>query len=288
MTREHIAPDGHGVSGSSKNVINLSAPDTPYPQRFVPPPAILNYEVNSLASSYPKESAKHLLTRFQGAVGAAFLMLCALAAMLWPIAAFITFNAITAFYFTLVIVFRFWLLLLGWREKIEGAPLHILHDEDLPVITILLPLYRDAAALPLLAQHVDKIDYPESKKDVKLLLEEDDWDIEGLRSMCDDMGYDGLATVRNESDNTFLSEFAPSSMGFLVGGNDIASEGTWVWESGLPMSFTNWASGEPNNGGGEEHCLALHGVGHGGGWTYKWNDTFCSMTGAVRYVCESR
>lgn len=174
MPREHIARDGHGVAGPSKNVINLSAPEKPYAQRFIPPPAILNHAINSLASSHPEESAKHLLTRFQAAVAAAFLTLCALAAIRWPIAAFITFNALSAFYFTLVIVFRFWLLLLGWREKIEGAPLHILHDEDLPVITILLPLYRDAAALPLLAQHIDNIDYPENKKDVKLLLEEDD------------------------------------------------------------------------------------------------------------------
>lgn len=72
------------------------------------------------------------------------------------------------------IVFRFWLLIVGWTEKISSAPRHTPKDEDLPVITILLPLYRDAAALPILAQHVDALDYPECKKDVKLLLEEDD------------------------------------------------------------------------------------------------------------------
>ena len=106
--------------------------------------------------------------------------------------------------------------------------------------------------------------------------------------MCSDMGYDGLATVRNASDNTFLSDFAPSPIGFIVGGNDIASEGSWVWDSGYAMSFTNWASGEPNNGGGEEHCLALHGADHGGGWGYQWNDTLCSHTGAISYACELR
>ena len=117
---------------------------------------------------------------------------------------------------------------------------------------------------------------------------EEAWHISDLRSMCSDMGYDGLATVRNASDNVFLTDFVPSPTGFIVGGNDIASEGTWVWDSGYPMSFTNWASGEPNNGGGEEHCLALHGAGHGGGWDYQWNDTLCSHTGAIRYVCELR
>ncbi|GJL94824.1 MAG: hypothetical protein DHS20C05_12290 [Hyphococcus sp.] len=49
-----------------------------------------------------------------------------------------------------------------------------LSNEQLPVITILLPLYRDKNALITLRNAIDQLDYPQEKKDVKLLLEEDD------------------------------------------------------------------------------------------------------------------
>ena len=135
---------------------------------------MLNHAVNSLAYARPEESAKQLLTRRQGILACAILCMTAALILRWPLPAFIAFNAITALYFTAAIVFRFWLLVMGWSEKISSDPRCILKDQDLPVITILLPLYRDAAALPILAQHVDALDYPERKKDVKLLLEEDD------------------------------------------------------------------------------------------------------------------
>ena len=116
--------------------------------------------------------------------------------------------------------------------------------------------------------------------------EDSEWDISTLRSRCLSMGYDGLATVRNESENTFLSDFAPTPDGFIIGGNDVASEGTWVWDSGDPMSFINWASGEPNNAGGEEHCLEMYGAGNAKGGL--WNDMVCSVPRGTYYACELR
>ncbi len=135
---------------------------------------MLNHAVNNLASKQPEESAKRLLTRRQAVFAFAMLSLAAGVSICWPLSAFVAFNAVTALYFTAAIAFRFWLLIVGWNEKIDAAPHRKLHDDELPVITILLPLYRDEAALPMLAQHVDALDYPDSKKDVKLLLEEDD------------------------------------------------------------------------------------------------------------------
>lgn len=34
---------------------------------------------------------------------------------------------------------------------------------------------------------------------------------------------------------------------FWIGFTDKASEGTWLWSSGDPVTYVNWASGEPNN-----------------------------------------
>ncbi len=47
-------------------------------------------------------------------------------------------------------------------------------DDQLPVYTILLPVYHEASMLTQLVEGVLSLDYPEDRLDVKLLLEEDD------------------------------------------------------------------------------------------------------------------
>ncbi len=49
-------------------------------------------------------------------------------------------------------------------------------DFDLPVYTVLVPLYREAEMLPQLIDGINRLDYPRRRLDVKLLLEEDDDD----------------------------------------------------------------------------------------------------------------
>lgn len=76
----------------------------------------------------------------------------------------------------------------------------------------------------------------------------------------------------------------------LVGGTDAATEGTWLWDDGTPLTFTNWRTGEPNNGGGayEEDCLVIDGSRPGS----AWDDRACAdpgVTGAVgqfAYLCQ--
>ena len=65
-----------------------------------------------------------------------------------------------------------------------------------------------------------------------------------------------------------------------VGGNDIGSEGTFVWEDGSAWSYTNWDSGEPSNDGGTEHCVELRQANPNG----AWNDADCSVS--KHYICE--
>lgn len=63
-----------------------------------------------------------------------------------------------------------------------------------------------------------------------------------------------------------------------LGGNDVANEGTWAWNSGETFAYDNWADNEPNNSGNEDHLQ--------GWWSGdKWND--CSGTCGVRkFVVE--
>jgi cellulose synthase/poly-beta-1,6-N-acetylglucosamine synthase-like glycosyltransferase len=47
-------------------------------------------------------------------------------------------------------------------------------DTDLPVYTVMVPLFREARVLPILAQALREIDYPASKLDIKLIFEASD------------------------------------------------------------------------------------------------------------------
>lgn len=52
--------------------------------------------------------------------------------------------------------------------------LSLLADRDLPVYTILVPLFKEAHMVPQIVQALRALDYPEVKLDIKLLLEEGD------------------------------------------------------------------------------------------------------------------
>ena len=131
--------------------------------------------VSSLYECKPDLSAYRLFD----AKGVFFLIagLAAFVAALikWPISVLISLNALATIYFICVIVFRMLLLALNVLPgKPRNTPDAPADKAALPVITILLPLYKDAAALPALSQAIDRLDYPAAKKDVKLLLEESD------------------------------------------------------------------------------------------------------------------
>jgi cellulose synthase/poly-beta-1,6-N-acetylglucosamine synthase-like glycosyltransferase len=49
-----------------------------------------------------------------------------------------------------------------------------LDDRDLPVYSILVPMYKEPAVLPILAAALRRMDYPRSKLDIKLVLEAGD------------------------------------------------------------------------------------------------------------------
>ncbi|MBN4046436.1 glycosyltransferase [bacterium AH-315-P15] len=59
-------------------------------------------------------------------------------------------------------------------EKVSDIEVASLDDADLPVYTILVPLYKEAGILPSLIDGMRKLDWPAAKLDIKIILEEDD------------------------------------------------------------------------------------------------------------------
>jgi cellulose synthase/poly-beta-1,6-N-acetylglucosamine synthase-like glycosyltransferase len=59
------------------------------------------------------------------------------------------------------------------RHKISNDYLHI-NDQDLPVYTVLVPMYKETESIAKLMQAMQNMNYPAAKMDVKLVLENDD------------------------------------------------------------------------------------------------------------------
>ena len=85
-----------------------------------------------------------------------------------------------------------------------------------------------------------------------------------------------LASVTSFGENDFLFTALKSlNANALIGLNDAALEGAFVWENGEAVSYTNWAAGEPNNSGNEDYSLILASNG-------QWSD----VASGNRYLVE--
>ena len=76
---------------------------------------------------------------------------------------------------------------------------------------------------------------------------------------------------------------------FWIGLTDIFHDGTWVWDhQGQPLNFSAWASGEPNNMAGVQHCVAMNIRRERG----MWDDVGCEYEGDGEFdsnghICEA-
>jgi cellulose synthase/poly-beta-1,6-N-acetylglucosamine synthase-like glycosyltransferase len=87
-------------------------------------------------------------------------------------------NVIISTFFLVAILFKLFLALVGSRFELHQAvtrdDLKELITEDLPIYTILLPVYKEDKLIKKLIWNLQAIDYPREKLDIKLLIEEDD------------------------------------------------------------------------------------------------------------------
>jgi cellulose synthase/poly-beta-1,6-N-acetylglucosamine synthase-like glycosyltransferase len=87
-------------------------------------------------------------------------------------------NIIIQVSYFLMIVFKMFIMMNGvFRDtqiRIKHQEIEAIDERKLPVYTILLPLYKEKNIAAKLMQNIEHLDYPKSKLDVRLLLEEDD------------------------------------------------------------------------------------------------------------------
>ena len=127
-----------------------------------------------LKQTMPEYSAASSLSILQKLLAIVLIVFLSWSLLKFPVTTLITLNGGVTAYFLLSILFRTFLLFVGSGPLTPDKNNVFKEPADLPVITILLPLFRDADALPSLTKAINDLDYPGDKKDVKLLLEESD------------------------------------------------------------------------------------------------------------------
>jgi hypothetical protein len=83
-----------------------------------------------------------------------------------------------------------------------------------------------------------------------------------------------LTSIANQAEQDWVyhtfSSFYGTNRYLWIGFNDVATEGQFVWSSGEPVTFADWAPGEPNNYGGNEDFAAIYPPSHPS--ASLWND----------------
>ena len=134
--------------------------------------------VGELAYRFPEDSASRVLTRRQktfllflvGIFAAWFLLH-------YPSSFIVLFALINLFYFITNPV-KLYITIKGFRQgkqiNVSREELKSIEDEELPLYTIFIPLYKESEMLPHVLSNISKLDYPHNKLDVKIILEEGD------------------------------------------------------------------------------------------------------------------
>jgi hypothetical protein len=134
--------------------------------------------VNALAERRPDESASTVFVWPQVVLAAVTAAVTVTGAVLWPATTALVLVAALNVAVALAVGTKAVISTVGtaWEtvEQVTDAEVAALEDADLPVYTILVPVYREAGIVGLLMRNLAALDYPREKLEILLLLEEDD------------------------------------------------------------------------------------------------------------------
>nr|WP_156524335.1 glycosyltransferase family 2 protein [Gordonia sp. LAM0048] len=150
----------------------------------------------STAAHVTALSARHPLSRGQrlGLVVVAVAIAVAFA-LTWRVSLAVVLS-VCAVYFLASSIDKFVLITRGMSGRgvlrVSDEDARVIPDDDLPVYTVLLPVYGEPEIVTNLVAGVGRIDYPADKLDILLVLESDDHE---TRAAVEDADLDRITTV---------------------------------------------------------------------------------------------
>ncbi|QGQ96794.1 glycosyltransferase [Paenibacillus psychroresistens] len=131
-----------------------------------------------LVEEQPQNSAHITFTKPQiTIIGAMALLFIVCLIWSWLVTLIVVNLIVQVFYFVMTL-FKFITILYGTRDKAQlrftPEEIDAIDEKKLPVYTILVPMYKEGRVIPQLLQNLERLDYPKSKLDVRLLIEQDD------------------------------------------------------------------------------------------------------------------
>ena len=143
-----------------------------------------DHTVRHFYELHPKDTANKVFRWWQVVIYAVVLFGALLLLNWHPVHALHVFHVLCAFYLV-VILYKLAAVSLSVLSpgelQVTDEEIAALKDEDLPVYTILVPLYHETQVASKVIRYISRFDYPQEKLDVKLLLEEDD---QGTIDVC--------------------------------------------------------------------------------------------------------
>ncbi|OFW24140.1 MAG: hypothetical protein A3G21_20500 [Acidobacteria bacterium RIFCSPLOWO2_12_FULL_66_21] len=94
-----------------------------------------------------------------------------------------------------------------------------------------------------------------------------------------------LVTIADAVENAFVQAVGGGFRAW-IGLSDAATEGTFVWVTGQPLTYSNWSSSEPNNSGGAEDYVEMFGNGRGND-NQNFDPTFTTSGYLIEYEFPS-
>ncbi len=142
------------------------------------PSAVEACDPLALAHRRPDWSASEPLTRGQRVALLTLAALAVLAALVAPLLAARAFVLLCTLLYLALACYKLALVHAATRPqaalRFDAAALAARDDRPWPRYSILVPLYREPETLPHLVRALQALDYPESAKEIQLLLEADD------------------------------------------------------------------------------------------------------------------
>lgn len=142
------------------------------------PGAFAAQAADGLADADPVLSARRVLSRPQKMGLVVLAIAVVTAAVLWPLVTVISVIGLASVVFLASTLFKFSVALHGSRydlvERVEPEAIAALDDAELPIYTVLVPVFREARIVGRLVENLGRLDYPTEKLEVIILVEEED------------------------------------------------------------------------------------------------------------------